>query len=113
MNRWLALGVLLAATVALGLRCPRLDIRPMHNDEAVNAIKFGQLWEHGTYQYDPHEFHGPALEYSTALFGLLSAAPDFNHFSEARLRSVTVLFGLGLIFLLMLLRDALGRTAVI
>src|SRR5438309_10269799 len=108
MNRWLALGVLLATGVALGLRCPRLGIRPMHNDEAVNAIKFGQLWEHGTYKYDPHEFHGPSLSYFTAIFGRLTAAPDFNRFSEARLRAVTVFFGIALILPLLLVRDGLG-----
>src|SRR5437879_12673209 len=101
MSRRLGFGLLLALGVAAALRCPRLGIRPMHNDEAVNAIKFGQLWEHGTYKYDPHEFHGPALEYSTVLFGRLTAAPDFNHFSEARLRSMTVVFGIGLILLLL------------
>src|SRR6185369_5164054 len=113
MNRWLALGVLLATGVALGLRCPRLGIRPMHNDEAVNAIKFGGLWEQRSYRYDPHEFHGPLLSYSTALLAKLTAAPDFNHFSEARLRALTVLAGLGLIFLLLPLKDALGPNAVI
>lgn len=113
MNRWVALGVLLATGVALGLRCPHLGIRPMHNDEAVNAIKFGRLWEQGSYKYDPHEFHGPTLEYSSVLFGRLTAAPDFNRFSEIRLRAVTVVFGLGLILLLPLLRDALGSKALL
>jgi len=103
MNRWLALGVLVATGVALGLRCPRMGIRPMHNDEAVNAIKFGGLWEQRTYRYDPHEFHGPLLAYSTALLSKLSGAPDFNHFSEGRLRAVTVLFGVGLLLPLLLL----------
>ena len=50
MNRGLTLGLLFAATLALGLRCPQLARRPMHNDEAVNAIKFGQHWEHGQYK---------------------------------------------------------------
>src|SRR4051812_30048372 len=113
MNRWLALGVLVATGVALGLRCPRMGIRPMHNDEAVNAIKFGGLWEQRTYRYDPHEFHGPLLAYSTALVSKLSAARDFDRFSEERLRAVTVLFGVGLILLLLLLRDALGDNAAI
>ena len=58
-------GLLSALAVALALRLPRLDERPMHNDEAVNAIKFGQLWERGTYRYDPNEFHGPTLYYGT------------------------------------------------
>ena len=101
MKRWLALGVLLATGVALSLRCPRLDIRPMHNDEAVNALKFGQLWSHGTYQYDPHEFHGPTLAYSTLFLGRLTSAPDFNQFfSASRLHVLTLLCGVGLILLL-------------
>ena len=49
------------AGFALALRSPSLDQRPMHNDEAVNAIKFGQLWTQGSYQSDPNEYHGPSL----------------------------------------------------
>jgi uncharacterized protein (TIGR03663 family) len=113
MNRWVALGVLLATAVALGLRCPRLGIRPIHNDEAVNAVKFGQLWEQGAYRYDPREFHGPTLAYATKVFGKLTAAPDFRHFSESRLRLLTVLFGVTLILLLPLISDGLGRNGTI
>ena len=39
MNRWSALAVLLAIAAALALRVPKLAIRPLHNDEAVNAVK--------------------------------------------------------------------------
>jgi len=105
---------LLAATaLALGLRCPHLDERPMHNDEAVNAIKFGQLWEHGGYKYDPNEHHGPTLYYATLALGRLSGAPDFIHYSDSRLRMVTVLFGVALILLLPLVADGLGRNGTI
>jgi len=61
MNKGLTLGLLFATVLALALRCPRLAERPMHNDEAVNAMKFGALWEHGDYKYDPNEHHGPTL----------------------------------------------------
>jgi uncharacterized protein (TIGR03663 family) len=101
--------LVLAAIAALALRWPRLDARPMHNDEAVNAIKFGQLWEEGTYKYDPNEHHGPSLLYATLAVGRLFGAPDFVHFSDNRLRAVTVLFGFGLVLLLPLLTDGLGR----
>jgi len=107
------LGLLVAAGIALVLRCPRLDARPMHNDEAVNAIKFGQLLEAGTYRYDPNEYHGPTLHYATLLLAKLSRAPDFPHFSEKRLRTLTVLFGLGLVLVLPLTADGLGRRATI
>lgn len=109
MKRWLPVALLLALGVAAGLRWPKLDHRPMHNDEAVNAIKFGELSEHGHYRYDPDEHHGPSLLYSALAFARLTAAPDFANFSEQRLRWVTVLFGLGLICLLPLITDGLGR----
>src|SRR5271157_1880836 len=84
---WLLLIVLLA----LALRCPNLGQRPMHNDEAVNGIKFGQLWDarlarpdlYGPFQYDPREHHGPALVYATAALAWLTRPPPLNHVSEA------------------------------
>jgi uncharacterized protein (TIGR03663 family) len=113
MTRGIIIGLLLALAAALALRLPRLSLRPMHNDEAVNAIKFGQLWEKGAYQYDPNEHHGPSLYYATLALGRASAGPDFAHFSETRLRLLPVLFGLGLICLLPLLVDGLGRRGVL
>src|SRR5947207_14233873 len=113
MNKGLTLGLLLVALVALALRCPRLDRRPMHNDEAVNAIKFGQLWESGAYKYDPGEHHGPSLYYATLALESLARAPHFEDFTEKRLRLVTVLFGIGLILLLPLGVDGLGRRAMV
>lgn len=109
MTRWLLAGWLLILILALALRLPQLGVRPMHNDEAVNGVKFGQLWEHGAYRYDPNEHHGPSLYYATLALGRLTGAPDLNHFSDARLRLVTVLFGAGLVLLLPLVADGLGR----
>ena len=111
MNKWLTLVLLAAISVAVALRCPSLSQRPMHCDEGVHAVKFGGLWERGFYKYDPHEFHGPALPYATLAVQRLTGAPDLNHLSEARLRAVTVLFGLGLILLLPLIADGLGPKA--
>ena len=109
MSRSVTLGLLLAVALALGLRCPQLNERPMHNDEAVNAIKFRTLWEQGSYKYDPNEHHGPTLFYFTLAGEKCTGAPDFVHFNEARFRLVTVLFGVGLILLLPLVTDGLGR----
>src|SRR5438309_242272 len=109
MNRWFAPGLLLIAGLALALRLPELDRRPMHNDEGVNAMRFRSLWASNTYQYDPNEFHGPTLEYSTVPSAWLSASHDFNSFTESTFRRVTVTFGVGLILLLFLLADALGK----
>ena len=109
MNRWFAPGLLLVAGLALALRLPELDRRPMHNDEGVNAMRFRSLWVSNTYQYDPNEFHGPTLEYSTVPSAWLSASHDFNSFTESTFRRVTVAFGVGLILLLFLFADALGK----
>lgn len=109
----LALFLLLAVAAALALRCPQLGIRPMHNDEAVNAIKFQPLLEKGIYKYDPHEYHGPALPYATLLWSKLTRGNDFLQFDESRFRIVTLLFGVGMILLLPLIVDGLGRSATV
>jgi uncharacterized protein (TIGR03663 family) len=113
MTKGLALWMLLAALLALGLRSVALDSRPMHNDEANNALKFRDLWDGSGYRYDPNEFHGPTLAYSTLLWEKLTLAGDFAHFTESRLRSLTVLFGVGLVLLLFLVSDGLGRNATL
>src|SRR3954465_11109802 len=104
MNRWATAGALLAAAgIALGLRCPRLNERPMHNDEGVNAVKFGELWTHGVYKYDPAEYHGPTLPYATLLINRLTGARDYVHIGELRLRIVPAFFGSALVLLYFLM----------
>jgi uncharacterized protein (TIGR03663 family) len=109
VNRWLVAGVALLAAAALGLRAPRLALRPLHNDEGVNAMKFRLLWDNQTYQYDPNEFHGPTLAYLTLPAAWLEGSSDFNRFTEATFRSVPVAFGTGLVLLLLLLAPEFGR----
>lgn len=113
MNRWIALAVLLAIVGALALRLPQLDARPLHNDEAVNAVKVTELWQHGRYAYDPDEYHGPTLHYLSLPFLWLSAPKDSDQLTDATLRLVTVAFGAGLILLLLLFADGLGPTAIV
>src|SRR4029079_19753715 len=107
------LFVLVAAGAALWLRWPYLNHRPMHNDEAVNAVKFGQLWNHKGYQYDANEHHGTSLFYTSLALERLTAATALDRFTDARLRFVTVSFGLALLLLLPLAFDGLGRNGVI
>src|SRR5204862_1836282 len=97
MNRWSALALLLAVAGALALRCPQLDIRPLHNDEAVNAVKLSALWEKGVYTYDLEEFHGPTLPYFSLPFVWLSSARNADELTETALRIPAVAFGAGLI----------------
>jgi uncharacterized protein (TIGR03663 family) len=106
--------VLLAVTAgALALRLPALDRRPMHGDEAVHAVKFQELWENGRYRYDPHEFHGPTLNYFTLPAAWLGPAHSFAETTETTYRIVPALFGAALVLLLLLLADGLGRPAAV
>jgi len=111
----LAVGLLLVllAAGAAAFRLPRLGERPMHADEAVQAARSRHLWLHGRYVYDPDEYHGPTLQYATLLNLWISGAEDFAHTTKTTYRIVPVVFGIGVIALLWLLADALGRAAVV
>ncbi len=85
------------------------DSRPMHTDESVNAIKFGRLLEEGFYRYDPFEYHGPALNYLTLIPAWLSGKNRLTEVTEATLRLVPALCGLGLILILPLYFPGMNR----
>ena len=103
--------LILAATIAaITLRLPQLDRRPMHGDEAVHAVKFGDLLEKGFYRYNPDEYHGPTLNYFTLVPTWLSSTQKYADLSESTLRIVPVFFGVLLVLLLLLLADGLGWT---
>jgi len=92
--------VLFIIVIALIFRLPQLSDRPMHGDEAVNAVKFSQLMESGKFIYDPFEYHGPSLYYFTLPASWISGNLSFKELHETTLRIVPVIFGLGLILLL-------------
>ena len=113
-NRWTYLLVLLViAAGAVALRAPRLGARPMHNDEGVNAVKFNELWSSGKFGYDPNEYHGPTLYYLTLPVAWVSGAKDFAQTTEVMYRVLPVIFGVGLILLLPLVGDGIGRGGVL
>ena len=101
----------IALTAALALRGARLAERPMHHDEANQAIKFGDLLERGQYRYDYHDHHGPTLYYLTLPFAWLSGRHTLASLDEVTLRRVPVVFGAATILLLPLLSTGIGRTA--
>lgn len=111
MNRAGALAVLVAFAAALLLRLPHLDARPLHNDEAVNATKLAELWQHGKYAYNPDEYHGPTLHYLSLPLIWCSGARASQDLTDVVLRLTPVAFGAGLIVLLLLLADGLGDSA--
>ena len=111
--RLAAVVIALIAAVTLVVRLPALGLRPMHCDEAVHALKFDLLWHGGAYRYDPHEYHGPTLYYFTLPVVWASGTADFGSLREATLRLVPVIFGAGVVLLLVLLADGMGRAAAV
>lgn len=104
---------LIILILALGVRLGRLDLRPMHHDEANQAVKFGTLLETGEYRYDRTDHHGPTLYYATLPFAWIRGQRTLSALDEWTLRAVPVAFGAGLILLFGLLAKGLGRDAVI
>ncbi len=98
---------------ALGVRLVSLDDRPMHADEAVQAAITRDLWLSGRYRYDPHEFHGPTLNYLSVPALRLAGRNTFAETTAADFRRTPALFGAAAILFLLLLRDGLGRGAAL
>jgi len=98
--------------VGLALRVGRLDVRPMHHDEANQAVRFGTLLETGEYRYDRNDHHGPTLYYLTLPSAWLRGQHTLAALDERTIRVVPVAFGAGLPLLFLLLARGLGRPAV-
>ncbi len=100
--------LLLEFVLALAIRTYSLDARPMHTDEAVQAVKFGQLLDSGRYEFDPEHFHGPSLYYFTLPVAWIRGQENLLQIDEITVRLVSVIFGSALILSLFWLRDGLG-----
>jgi uncharacterized protein (TIGR03663 family) len=85
----------------------------MHGDEAVQASKTGILFDTGRFEFNPREYHGPALHYAALPILWLSGARSFAETTEVAYRLVPVVFGVGLILLLLLVGDGLGWSAAL
>jgi uncharacterized protein (TIGR03663 family) len=94
---------------ALLFRVVRLDIRPMHHDEANQAVKFGDLLERGEYRFDPNDHHGPSLYYLTLPVARVAGERTLAGLGETTLRLVPALFGAGLLLIFLLFAGGLSR----
>ncbi|MDH4195769.1 MAG: TIGR03663 family protein [Candidatus Aminicenantes bacterium] len=106
----LVLAVFLAA---LAVRLFRLDLRPMHHDEANQAVKFGELLENGRYAYDKTEHHGPTLYYFSLPAARAAGARTLADLSESDLRRLPAVLGAAVVLLFALLASGLSREAVV
>ena len=101
--------MLLALVMASYLRFPDRAAKPMHVDETTQAVKLGELMA-GHYKYDPVDHHGPTLLYATLPVKWFSSARTWNDLTESQLRLVPVLFGMGLLLLLLLVGDGFSSS---
>jgi len=106
---WLLAVFLLVGATATGLRLSRLSLRPMHPDEAVHACKFGALLEEGFYNYDPHEYHGPVLNYLSLIPAWFCGVTSYSQTTESMLRIVPALASILMVLLFFAVADGLGR----
>lgn len=104
------IAVSLAGGVVLRLAYPAA--RPMHHDEANQAVRFGALLETADYRYDPQDHHGPSLYYLTLPFAWARDQRTLAALDEATLRMVPATFGAGLLLLFLFLSRGIGRPAV-
>jgi len=109
-----ATGIVLAVFLAaLAVRLVRLDLRPMHHDEANQAVKFGELLESGKYAYDKDEHHGPTLYYLSLPAARVAGAQTLADLSASDLRRLPAVLGAAIVLLLALFAGGLSRDAVV
>lgn len=108
---------LVLAFLAVGLgffyRLPNLDRRPMHADEAILGMKLADYWQDGHFEYDPKDYHGPALHQVTATWGKFTAWGDPSTWTDGDLRLVVALCGFGVILSALLFAGPLGRLGTV
>jgi uncharacterized protein (TIGR03663 family) len=104
---WGTVFVLILVSAGL-FRGMDLNRRPMHHDEANQAVKFGRLLEEGRYRYDPLDHHGPSLYYLTLPFAWALSGQSLAALDEGTLRMVPAFFGVVLILFLLLFGASLS-----
>jgi uncharacterized protein (TIGR03663 family) len=106
--RWMPLALVVLA--AFLLRTHDLARRPMHADEANQAVKLGELLEHGRYAFDPHDHHGPTLYYAALPLARFRGEKTLAALTETTVRLVPALAGtLGILLLFTLAARPLGH----
>jgi len=84
---WQVVAIAILA-VGLAIRLYDLPLSPFHNDEGVNGWFLTNLVRHGTYAYDPANYHGPTLYYFALVSSILVGLTDVG------VRLVPVAYGM-------------------
>lgn len=110
-----ALLLLLALSLGLGsyYRFLALDTRPMHTDEAILATKFADFWSGRGFDYDPSDYHGPGLHQVSWAYGKLAGWGVPETWTEAGLRHIPALCGIGVVLSALLFASLFGARAAL
>jgi uncharacterized protein (TIGR03663 family) len=101
-----ALVILLVAAI---LRFYQLTEKVFHHDEGVNGNFMVSLFRTGYYHYDPANYHGPTLYYAALLISsIASIFVGGSGLNDFTVRLVTVIFGMGVVWLLLCMKKWLG-----
>lgn len=115
---WLICSLFIMAVAAI-LRLYNLSLVPFHHDEGVNGNFLVRLVREGFYQYDPGNYHGPTLYYFSAIipwilrFFFGESAQNAYGLNTVTVRAVPALFGLGTVWLVLLLRRRIGTVGTL
>lgn len=112
-RRWMGAATGVVATGTL-LRICQLNLKPLHSDEGVNGFFLLGLFREGIYRYNAANYHGPTLYY----FAMISCSVNNLLFGRegpntVAIRLVPVLFGIGILVLLLNLRNRLGSAGTL
>ena len=88
------------------MRLIQLDDRPVHTDEAVNAVIVADGLAGGVYHYDPRDRHGPALYYLETPLCRLLGVRGLADMEAWELRAGSALVSASTLLLLGLLPEA-------
>jgi len=106
-NRYRTAIVLSILIIAGLFRFIDLSSRPMHSDEAVNAIKLYDVISTGKFDYNPNQYHGPVLYFLADLLFKFQGIDVFEDLSEVSFRFVTGCVGVFLLLIVLIFNKLL------
>jgi uncharacterized protein (TIGR03663 family) len=92
-SRALVITIACLALLALALRVVRLDERPPHTDEAINAWILGRVLAGEPFAFDPRDRHGPLLPAAGLVVATILGRRSFADLDERTIRLAPALVG--------------------
>jgi uncharacterized protein (TIGR03663 family) len=92
--------------LAMVLRLLFIEARPVHHDEGVNGWFVMQIWNHGYYEYNPVNYHGPLYFYFLFFSELIFGRGIFS------LRFITALISIANVVLVFMHHRFFKRVAI-